>query len=230
MPHLDRSHKLYVYLAAVFVSALLVADITGGKLFRVGPLTLSVGNISFPLTFVLTDILNEFYGKQGARFATLVGCWMAVFAYTVIYIARSLPVSPESPIAGPAFETVFGMSNRVFVASLIAFLLGQFTDIHVFTFWKALTQHRHLWLRATGSTFVSQFIDTGVVQFITFGGKLPQARIVELALTSYTLKFVIAAALTPIIYLAHGLIKRRLGLEPAAVRPLNLRKGGGEGA
>jgi uncharacterized integral membrane protein (TIGR00697 family) len=208
---MDRKQQLYLWLAGLFVAALLVADLIGGKFFQVGSIHLSVGMLAFPLTFVLTDVLNEFYGPTGARRVTYLGLGGAVFAFTVIQISIALPVSPESPLGQDAFSTVFGWSGRLYVASLTAYLIGQLMDITIFAVLRRTTGHRMLWLRATGSTLVSQLIDTMVVNFVLLGGTKPVPFILEVIRDSYGLKILIAVALTPLIYLLHTLVLRLLG-------------------
>ena len=151
-------HKLFVVLTTIFVSCLLLGDILGGKTIStfsiaghdLGPI--SVGIIPFPVTFLLTDVINDFYGRKGARFLTLVGFGMAVLAYALLQLTTALPVDPSTYFTQPEFSKIFGGSAQLFIASMIAYLIGQFLDIQVFQFWKALTQSKHLWLRATGST------------------------------------------------------------------------------
>lgn len=212
------SHTIFILLCALFVTSLLVADIIGSKLFVVGPFdlwgfhidsrVLSAGIVPFPLTFVLTDLINEFYGKKGARFITFVGLAMALFAYLLLFIARQLPASPNSPIPHETFNLVFGLSNRMFIASLSAYVLGQLLDIQVFHVLRHLTREKMLWLRATGSTVVSQLIDSAVVTFIAFSGTLAVAEIAEVATNNYGVKFLVAVALTPLCYLGHAVIYR----------------------
>jgi queuosine precursor transporter len=208
---MDRKQRLYLWLATLFVAALLVADLIGGKFFRIGAVDLSVGMLAFPLTFVLTDVLNEFYGPVGARRVTYLGLGAAVFAFLVIQISIALPVSPESPLAQGAFATVFGWSARLYVASLTAYTAGQLLDITIFGLLRRATGHRMLWLRATGSTLVSQLIDTLVVNFVLLGGLKSVPFILGVVRDSYGLKILIAVALTPLIYLLHALVVRLLG-------------------
>src|SRR5438552_19059937 len=104
---MDRKQRFFVYLTAIFVAALLVSDLIGGKYFRVGTLDFSVGMIPFPLTFILTDIVNEFYGAEGARRITFVGLGMAVFMFVLINVALVLPTSPESPLPADVFSRAF---------------------------------------------------------------------------------------------------------------------------
>jgi queuosine precursor transporter len=216
----DRKQYLYVWLGGLFVAALIVADLIGGRFFRVGSVDLSVGMLAFPLTFVLTDVINEFYGTVGARRITYVGLGTAVFAFLVINVALALPPSPKG-LPDEVFRSVFGWSRRLYVASLAAYLVGQLSDITFFGLFRRLTRHRLLWLRATGSTLISQAIDTVVVNFVLLSGRESPAAITRIVFHSYLTKIVAAVALTPLIYAAHALILRVLEVrEPAEPGPL----------
>jgi uncharacterized integral membrane protein (TIGR00697 family) len=215
--------KLFLYLVGVFLTALLIGDTIGSKLFVVDvplgfvtlPATLSVGAIWFPITFLLTDTVNEFYGTAGARTMTFVGFWMALLAFAIIYSARRIPAAGFSPVSQDSFDSVFGNANRIFAASLCAYLIGQLVDIAIFQHLKGMTKSRHIWLRSTGSTLISQLIDTLVVTYVAFAGKLTAEQLRRTATTSYALKVLIAVGLTPAIYALHGVIHRYLGLTPA---------------
>jgi uncharacterized integral membrane protein (TIGR00697 family) len=221
MLDLSARQRLYVYLCAIFLTALLIGDTIGSKLFVVdipcgfGTLhaTLSVGAIWFPITFLLTDVINEFYGSAGARFVTFVGFFMAIFAFIVIWLARLIPAADFSPVTQTSVNNVLGNANRIFVASLIAYLIGQLVDIAIFQAAKRLTQSRHIWLRSTGSTLISQLIDTLVVTYVAFYGQIPIARLHQAATTSYIVKVLLAIGLTPVIYALHALIHRRMHIE-----------------
>jgi len=207
---MDRKQQLYLWLGGLFVAALITADLIGGKVFRIGTVDLSVGMLAFPLTFVLTDVLNEFYGAQAARRITFLGLGSAVFAFVIINVAIALPTSPESPMTGEAFQAAFGWSRRLYVASLTAYTIGQLIDITVFGALRRMTQHRFLWLRATGSTLVGQALDTLVVNFVLWSGAKSTAFIVQISLNSYVTKVLIAIGLTPVIYALHGFLLRVL--------------------
>jgi uncharacterized integral membrane protein (TIGR00697 family) len=227
LTRLDTRSKMFLTLAAVFISALLVGDIIGGKLFEVQvfgfTINQSVGIIPFPITFLLTDLLNEFYGKRAARVVTWVGFGMAVFTFTIITLAVALPFAPmtRAPdwggITEPSFNQVFGGSQQILIASMVAYLLAQFTDIFVFNRLKMKTGGQLLWLRATGSTLVSQAIDTAVIQTGAWFDKLTPKQIVSLIATAYVTKIFVAVALTPLIYLGHTLMERLLGLKPVTL-------------
>ncbi len=218
---MDARQKLYLYLCGVFLTALLIGDTIGSKLFTMNiPLgfttvhaTLSAGAIWFPITFLLTDVINEFYGSEGARSVTFLGFWMALIAFAILYAARKIPAAPFSPITQDVFDNVFGNANRIFFASLAAYLIGQLVDITVFQFAKRLTQSKHIWLRSTGSTLISQLIDTVLVTYIAFLGKVASPQLRQMIVTSYAVKVVLAIGLTPIIYAMHGFIHRRIGLD-----------------
>jgi uncharacterized integral membrane protein (TIGR00697 family) len=231
---LDASQKLFVYLAATFVSCLLLGDIIGGKTISTALGPISVGILPFPVTFLLTDVVNDFYGRRGARFLTLLGFSMATFAYAVLQLSTWLTPDRSTYFTQTEFAKVFGGSSQLFIASMIAYLVGQYLDIQVFQYWKALTRSRHLWLRATGSTVLSQVVDTVIINVIfwswsaskdpaSFLGQLSaQARwgwIFAKIAREYGIKVVVALFLTPLVYLAHTSIIRFLSLHPEAHEP-----------
>ncbi len=237
----NSAQVLYVWLTAFFVASLLIADIVGIKLFRI-PLGFSFyvpfldktfsavehtcGMLTFPVTFLLTDLLNEYYGKRAARRVTYIGLVMALFVFVVINIAQYMPYLPASFNVNPEhFDAVFGSAKIMYIASVTAYLVGQLCDIWVFHLLKKLTRGRLLWLRATGSTVISQTLDSFVVSYLAFGlgrrlfgdPSVPAAgfwEIVQIAMTGYLLKFVIAIAITPLIYAGRGFIHRWFGLLP----------------
>ena len=206
--------RVFFALGSVFVTCLVVSDIIGGaKLVELGtvsgrPLTVSVGMIAFPVTFVLTDLLNEFYGAKAVRFMTYVGLAMLALTFAILTAATSLPAASYTPFPAHWFQTIFGSSLRLIVASLTAYLIGQLLDIFLFVVLKRWARGRYIWLRATGSTVVSQLVDTVVVQFINFGGVLAVSDIWALAQNSYLLKLILAIAMTPAIYLGHAILER----------------------
>jgi uncharacterized integral membrane protein (TIGR00697 family) len=221
----DRKHRFFVWLCAIFVAALITSDLIGGKFFRVWGLDLSVGMIPFPLTFLLTDIVNEFYGTEGARRITYVGLGVAIFVFVIINVAIVLPTSPESPMRGDQFKTVFGWSSRLYIASLTAYLVGQLLDISIFLMFRKLTGHRFLWLRSTGSTVVSQLVDTLVVNFVLLTGSKSMSFILTTARNSYVVKLVVAVCLTPLIYAGHALLRRHFHVPESLVKDLPASEG-----
>lgn len=221
----DARAKLFVILAAVFCTCLVTGDIIGSKLVDVpgfGSMT-TIGMLPFPVTFLLTDLLNEFYGKKAARFVTWIGFWMAALAFAFIFVGGAVPIAEATRAPGwsgvteATFANVFLGSQRMIVASMVAYLTAQFVDIGVFHLFKRLTKNRFLWLRATGSTAVSQLVDTAAISFVAWSGVLPVKDILLMIGTAYTLKLFIAVGLTPFIYLGHALVERRLGLVPVVL-------------
>lgn len=226
---LSRPQKLFVTCTAVFITALVIAEATASKFFTAWdlPFTLTIfgvdfdsvimtaGVIAFPITFIVTDLLNEYYGKQGIRFVTYLGMVMIVFEFVLLQIAMGVPTASISPVPAEAFDTVFGASGRVIFGSLVAYLVGQLVDITLFHWLRKLTEGRMLWLRATGSTFGSQFLDTFIVLVVAFAGQLRFQEILAITLFNYTYKFIIAVVITPVIYLFHWVMDRYLGHDTA---------------
>jgi uncharacterized integral membrane protein (TIGR00697 family) len=205
---LDRKQRFFVILTALFVAALVTGDFVGGKFFVVFGHTFSAGIVPFPLTFVLTDIVNEFYGTHGARRLTYAGLIAAVFVWAVITLALALPTSPESPIPDAVFRGAFGTSARLYVASLTAYVIGQLLDITIFHAIRRMTGHRFIWLRATGSTVLSQIVDSVTVSFVFLVGAKPLPFILSNAAHNYLGKLGMAILLTPLIYGLHALFNR----------------------
>lgn len=227
---MDGSQKLFVYLGAVFVACLLLGDITGGKTIATPLGPISVGIIPFPVTFLLTDVVNDFYGRQGARFLTFLGFWMAALAWAVLQLSTWLPVDESTYFTQAEFQKIFGGSAQLFVASMVAYMVSQLLDINVFQYWKGLTESRHLWLRATGSTVVSQLVDTITINVLFWswtalseptgflGSMAPADRwewIFRKIGREYGIKVLVAVLLTPVVYAVHGAIVRALHLAPA---------------
>ena len=226
---MTASEKLYVCLSAVFVACLLLGDVIGGKTIATPLGAISVGIIPFPVTFLLTDVVNDFYGRKGARFLTLLGFAMAVLAWVILQLSTWLTPDPSTYFTQAEFSKIFGGSAQLFIASMIAYLIGQFLDIQVFQFWKALTESKHLWLRATGSTLLSQVVDTVTINVIfwtwaaaadrtSFLGAMNSSDrwswIARKITREYVIKLVVAILLTPIVYAIHGFIVRALKIEP----------------
>lgn len=218
---MTRKERLFLWLGGLFVAALLVADLIGGKFFRVAGHDLSAGMLAFPLTFVLTDVVNEFYGAHGARRITFLGLGTALFAFAIIQLAMALPPSPESPLSHDVFRSVFGWSTRLYVASLTAYVIGQLLDIAVFGALRKVTRHRFIWLRATGSTVVSQLVDSMVVTFVLLSGTKSTAFILGVVRDSYLVKLVVAIGLTPVIYAAHAVLAKLLHGDETPMRDVS---------
>lgn len=227
---MSRGQRLFVILVGLFIAFLFMAELTGGKLFQVpfgffgiDVFTMTLGVIPFPLTFIITDLLNEYYGRKGVRFTTLLGMAALVVAYVIIVIDLRIPAASFSPVSDDSFRNVFANSGAIIFASMIAYLVGQIIDMQVFHYLRNRTRDRHIWLRATGSTIVSQLIDSFIVIYLAFGSgigtqTLPLSDVMSIASTNFVYKLIVAIAITPLIYLAHALIDRYLGREGVVLR------------
>lgn len=211
-----RAQRIYILITALFVAALVAGDFVGGKFFSFAGRSFSAGIVPFPLTFVLTDVVNEFYGKSGARRLTYAGLAAAMFVWATINLALLLPTTADSPISDQVFRSAFGTSARLYLASLAAYLIGQFLDISLFGVLRRVTGERLLWLRSTGSTVFSQAIDSLSVSFVFLVGTRSLGFIVSNAANNYVGKLAMAVLLTPLIYLGHALIRRYLDTEGVA--------------
>lgn len=204
---------MYLILAGFFITNALLGEVIGGKLIQVGPYIMSIGVIPWPIVFLTTDILNEYYGKKGVRRLTFLTVFLLIFALGVMYLAVRVPAAEVSPVNDEAFTMVIGQALRITIASIIAFAVSQLLDVFVFWLFRNRTGSRYLWLRSTGSTVVSQLIDTFVIIGIAFWlpGNISTPKYLELSLTNYSYKLLIAIGLTPFIYLVHNAIHHYLG-------------------
>lgn len=222
---------MFLILGGFFLTNAILAELTGGKLFstgaiQLGPIALpeailSAGVIPWPVVFIMTDLVNEYYGRVGVRKLTFLAMGLITYCFVMLYFQMLVPVWSNSPVTEAAFNMVFGQSMWIIVGSLTAFLTSQLVDVTIFTAFKNRTKGRMLWLRATGSTVVSQLVDTFIVGFIGFvvPGFVTIPEWIHIALGSYLYKLLIAIAITPVIYLAHGVIDRYLGIKGAETTP-----------
>lgn len=204
---------LLITLGGIFVTNAIIGELIGGKLIQVGSFAMSIGVIPWPIVFLTTDLINEYYGKTGVRKLTFLTVGLIVFTFIVLFIAMWIPAADFSPVGDIEFNIVFGQSLWIIVGSIAAFLISQFVDVIVFWIFRNKTKGKKLWLRATGSTAVSQLIDSFIIIGIAFwlSGKLTLPEYINLAITNYSYKLIIAILLTPMIYLGHGIIDKYLG-------------------
>ena len=212
-----RRDIVYLALAGFFVTNAVLGELTGGKLFTLGPFTLSIGVIPWPVVFIATDLINEYFGREGVRRLTLMTIGLIVYAFIVLFLAIQVPAAPFSPVNDLQFHAVFGQSLWIIVGSVIAFGISQLVDVFVFWLVRHKTGGRFLWLRATGSTVVSQLIDSIVIIGIAFWlpGKVKTSEFLTVAASNYSFKLIVALAITPLLYLGHAAIDRFLGTEEA---------------
>lgn len=206
---------LFTILTGFFVTNAVVGELIGGKLITIGPLVLSIGIIPWPIVFLTTDIINEYFGKKGVRNLTFMTAALVIYVFAILFIGMNIDAAKESPVKNEMFNGVFGQSLWIIVGSITAFITSQLVDM--FTFWliRERTGQRMIWLRSTGSTAISQIIDSFIVTGIAFWlpGKVTFDMFLRLALTGYIMKLIIAIAITPLIYVGHGIIHKYLGNE-----------------
>ena len=222
----SRYERIYLVLAASFVTLLVLTNIVGIKLFR-SPLdpefALTTGIITYPLTFLFTDLVSEIYGKKRADFMVALGFGMSLLMLLIVQVAVAVPPHPFW-VAGfyesvdqyqYAFESVFSLQGILLFGSMLAYLCAQLTDNYLYHFWKRLTGGKHLWLRNNGSTWISQLVDTAIVNSILFYGGFGMEfwTGVGIMWTIYWHKLIIAAIDTPFIYGGVWVIHRLLGDE-----------------
>lgn len=189
---------------------------------------MSAGVLTWPIIFIMTDIINEYFGVKQVRFLSILTCILIAFAFIVVGLAMKLQPSDfwlMQKIDGQqinmlvAFDAIFGQGMWIIVGSITAFLIGQMVDVLIFHRIKKFTGEKALWLRATGSTVISQLIDSFVVIFIAFylnpTYHWSWQMVAAIGLVGYTYKFIIALAMTPILYLVHGIIDSYLGKDLA---------------
>jgi queuosine precursor transporter len=210
----NRKDLVFIILAGFFVTNAIVAELIGGKLVQFfGIFTQSIGIILWPVVFVLTDLINEYYGHKGVRKLTLITVGLIIYTYILITVAIHLKAVGFSPVNDSVFETVFGQSQWIIVGSITAFLTSQLVDVWIFWRLRNVTGKKMIWLRATGSTLISQVIDTFIVQYIGFvvPGKWAFDEFAVNAAWGYAFKLLVAIALIPLIYLGHFVIEKYLG-------------------
>jgi uncharacterized integral membrane protein (TIGR00697 family) len=245
---LNKKTLLYILLASFFITNALIAEFGGvkifsvEKLFGIAPLqlnifgiitdlNLSVGVLIWPIVFVFSDIINEYFGKVGVRRISFITAGMIAYAFVIILMWTDMPPadfwmklngidSQGRPFdINFAYNTIFRAGLGIIVGSLTAFLVSQLVDAYVFHYFKKLTGHKYLWLRSTGSTVVSQIIDSFVILFIAFYflGNWSLEQVFRVGLIQYLYKVFIAIALTPMIYLVHIVIDKYLGKETSEI-------------
>jgi queuosine precursor transporter len=212
---LNRPMLLYCLLNIAFVTALVVANMMGAYLLQVpllggGQQLISAGILAFPLTFLLTDLVNEFYGQKGAQWMTAMGFIATILTFGWLALGQVLPQATATVMSHSAYMEVSSQYMGMFIASLTAYVIGQVLDISLFGFFKKMTRSKMIWLRATGSTLVSQLFDSYIVGLIAFWGDLPLQTILQIGTGNYWVKFAVAIAITPVLYLGHFALKQLL--------------------
>ena len=219
----SQANNLYLILAGIFIASLVSCNLIFQKFFEIdiwlpfiGNYTFaqSVGLLPYPVTFLVTDIISEIYGKNKANQVVTAGLIASLFMLIVITVADSVTATVWSPVSDDIFSMVFGLSGAAVFASMMAYLFAQYVDIRIFHFWKRLTKGRHLWLRNNASTIFSQFIDTFSVLFLlcTFD-VLAWDRFSTLLINGFLFKVFFAAFDTPIIYFLIYFTRKKFNLK-----------------
>ena len=234
----QKRNRLFVILSGIFITNALLAEMIGVKIFSAeatlgfNPANLNImgftmafnltaGAVIWPVVFITTDLINEYFGKPGVKRISYFTAALIAYAFVVIFITirlapadfwiNSTDSSGNAVNMDVAFNKIFGQGTRIIIGSLTAFLLGQLVDVFVFQALRQYTGSRMLWLRATGSTLVSQLVDSFVVLYIAFAGVFTNQQIIAIGITNYIYKFTVAIVLTPLIYLGHSWIDKYLG-------------------
>jgi uncharacterized integral membrane protein (TIGR00697 family) len=241
----SKEQQIFFVLAGLFLTSAIVAEIIGSKIFSletflgIAPaqiniiegftidFNMSVGVLIWPIVFIVSDIVNEFFGKVGVQRITFMAMGLIVYAFVVIYLATGLPPAPfwiEVNKVSPqnnnfdinfAYTTVFSQGLNIIIASITAFLIGQLVDAYIFHWFRKLTNNKQKWIRATGSTIISQLIDSFVVLFLAFYvlGNWTFSQVFAVGIVQYSYKLLVAIGMTPVIYLSNYLIRNYLGKE-----------------
>lgn len=239
-----KKHRLFIILAGIFLTNALVAEMIGVKIFSgeqalgLSPAHLSIlgfsmdfnltaGAVIWPVVFITSDLINEYFGRPGVKRISYLTAGLIAYSFIVIFLTMKLPPAAwwldanRLDNAGNyfnmdfAFNKIFGQGQRIIIGSLMAFLVGQLTDVFIFQRLRRVTGPKKLWMRATGSTLVSQLIDSFLVLFIAFAGTFSMTQIIAIGITNYLYKFIVAILLTPLVYLGHSVIDKYLGREHA---------------
>ena len=207
----SKKDTVYVVLAGIFITNAVVAELIGGKLIDVGPAVMSIGILPWPIVFVTTDLINEYFGEKGVRRLSVITASLIAYTFFVLYFAMKIPSTGISSVSTSQFNAVFGQSQLIIVGSIIAFLVSQLIDVSIFHFFKRRTGNKMIWLRSTGSTVISQLFDSFIVLGIAFWlpGIMDTKTFFLSAMTGYTVKLAIAVLMTPLIYLGHSLIEKK---------------------
>jgi uncharacterized integral membrane protein (TIGR00697 family) len=238
----DKPTRLFIFFTAFFVANALIAECIGGKIFSLEKIfgyhpaqftlfgqkglsfNLTCGVLLWPLEFIMTDIVNEYYGPKAVRQISYIAVGLIAYAFVMFYTAIHIPfadfwigtkVDSGVPNMQDAFNSIFGQGMWIILGSLTAFLVSQIVDVTIFHRIKAITGEKWVWLRATGSTVISQLVDSFIVLFIAFklGNNWSWQLVLAICLVNYAYKFSMAILLTPLIYLVEHRIEKWLGHE-----------------
>lgn len=218
------AQRIYLLLGGLFITSLVVSNLIFQKFFYWYPVDveifgtklfeLSVGILPYPITFLITDLISEIYGKKRANDIVVIGIFASLFSLFIVLVSNAAPATNWSPVNDGLFKTVFGSTAIAVTASMMAYLFAQFIDIQIYHFWKRLTQGKHLWLRNNFSTFSSQFVDTLTILLLLCSFNIIEwDKFYGLLISGFLFKILIAVCDTPLLYLGVYLFRRRFKLK-----------------
>lgn len=218
------AQRIYLLLGGLFITSLVVSNLIFQKFFQWHPFDInifgtklfkvSVGILPYPITFLITDLISEIYGKKRANDVVVAGIFASMFSVLIIYVAQHTSAIPDSPVNNDTFNYVFGRTILAVGASMLAYLFAQFIDIQIYHFWKRLTKGKHLWIRNNFSTFFSQFVDTFSVLFLLCSFEvLSWSNFKGLLISGFLFKVLIAVLDTPFLYLGVYAFRKRFNLK-----------------
>lgn len=212
-----QADRLFLFLSALFIAALVTCNLIANKFISIDlgfkTFIISAGVLPYPITFLITDILSEIYGRKKTSAVVLSGLGASIFVLLILYLGNSFAAIPDSPVDDASYSQVFGNSWRVVFASMTAYLFAQLVDVRIYHFWKKLTKGKFLWLRNNGSTLLSQLLDTTLVVSVLFYGVKPSDELLQLIIDGWMFKALMALFDTPVLYLAVFSIRKYFGLK-----------------
>jgi len=212
----QSAEQMYLLLAGLFIAALIVCNLIANKFITIDlgfkTFIISAGVLPYPITFLITDILSEIYGRRKTNRVVIVGFAASIFVLGILWLGNQFHAIEGSPVNDEQYHTVFSNAWRVIGASMAGYLLAQLLDVRIFHFWKNLTKGNHLWLRNNGSTIVSQLVDTVLVVCVLFIGVKPYSEIQAMIIDGWFFKALCAAADTPIFYFITWFLRKKFAL------------------
>ena len=220
----SEAFTIYLILASMFIAALVASNLIFQKFFYWYPFhieifgtrlfEISVGILPYPITFLITDLISEIYGKKRANQIVVTGIFASIFSLTIVFVSNVVPATSWSPVGDSMFSTVFGNTALAVFASMLAYLFAQFIDIQIYHFWKRITKGKHLWLRNNFSTFSSQFVDTLTILVLLCSFEIIEwSKFQGLLVAGFIFKVLIAAFDTPFLYLGVYFFRKRFNLK-----------------
>lgn len=218
------AQRIYLLLAALFITSLVVSNLIFQKFFYWYPFEvevfgtklfeISVGILPYPITFLITDLISEIYGKKRANQVVVTGIFASLFSLLIVLVSDMVPATTWSPVGNKLFSTVFGSTAIAVTASMLAYLFAQFVDIQIYHFWKRLTKGKYLWIRNNFSTFFSQFVDTFTILMLLCSFNIIEwDKFAGLLVAGFLFKVLIAILDTPFLYLGVYIFRKRFKLK-----------------